>query len=65
MPDVQIHNPWALGEGGWSIVYLQIQKLRLESWKIIQLRGDRRGPMADRVIPLPDAARRRFSAGVS
>lgn len=59
VPDVEIHNPWVLGEGGLSIVYLQIQKLRLERWKIIQLRGGRKGPMADRVIPLPEAARRR------
>lgn len=58
VPDVKIHNPWVLGEGGLSIVYLQIQKLNLDRWKIIQLRGDNPGPMRDRVIPLPPGARR-------
>jgi chlorinating enzyme len=58
VPDVKIHNPWVLGEGGLSIAYLQIQKLDLERWKIVQLRGDNKGPMADRVIPLPAGARR-------
>jgi chlorinating enzyme len=58
VPDVQIHNPWVLGEGGLSIIYLQIRKLNLDRWKIIQLRGERKGPMADRVIPLSEAARR-------
>lgn len=58
VPDVKIHNPWVLGDGGLSIVYLQIQKLNLDRWKIIQLRGDRKGPMADRVIPAPEGARR-------
>jgi chlorinating enzyme len=58
VPDVEIHNPWVLGEGGLNIVYLQIQKLNLDRWKIIQLRGDRKGPMAERVIPLPAGARR-------
>jgi chlorinating enzyme len=58
VPDVEIHNPWVLGEGGLSIVYLQIQKLNLDRWKIVQLRGDKKGPMAERVIPLPDGARR-------
>ncbi|HEY6273844.1 MAG TPA: phytanoyl-CoA dioxygenase family protein [Terriglobales bacterium] len=58
VPDVAIHNPWVLGEGGLSIVYLQIQKLNLDRWKIVQLRGDKKGPMAKRVIPLPKGARR-------
>jgi chlorinating enzyme len=58
VPDVEIHNPWVLGEGGLSVAYLQIQKLNLDRWKIIQLRGDRKGPMADRVIPLPAGALR-------
>jgi chlorinating enzyme len=57
-PDVKIHNPWVLGEGGLSIAYLQVQKLNLDRWKIIQLRGDQKGPMGDRVIPLPAGARR-------
>ncbi len=56
VPDVEIHNPWVLGEGGLSIVYLQIQKLNLDRWKIVQLRGDRKGPMAQRVIPLSEGA---------
>jgi non-heme Fe2+,alpha-ketoglutarate-dependent halogenase len=58
VPDVEIHNPWVLGEGGLSIAYLQIQKLNLDRWKIIQLRGDNKGPMSERVIPVPAAARR-------
>jgi chlorinating enzyme len=58
VPDVKIHNPWVLGEGGLSIIYLQIQKLNLDRWRIVQLRGDKKGPMADRVIPLPEGARR-------
>jgi non-haem Fe2+, alpha-ketoglutarate-dependent halogenase len=58
VPDVEIHNPWVLGEGGLSIVYLQIQKLNLDRWKIVQLRGTKKGPMAKRVISLPEAARR-------
>jgi chlorinating enzyme len=57
VPDVQIHNPWILGEGGLSIAYLQIKNLNLDRWRIVQLRGDRKGPMADRVIPLPEGAR--------
>jgi non-haem Fe2+, alpha-ketoglutarate-dependent halogenase len=57
VPDVEIHNPWVLGEGGLSIAYLQIQKLNLDRWKIIQLRGDKKGPMAERVISLSAAAR--------
>jgi hypothetical protein len=58
VPDVQIHNPWVLGEGGLSIIYVQIRKLNLDKWKIIHLRGEREGPMADRVIPPSKAARR-------
>ena len=58
VPDVEIHNPWVLGEGGLSIVYLQIQKLNLDRWKIVQLRGNKKGPMAERVISLPEGARR-------
>jgi chlorinating enzyme len=58
VPDVEIHNPWILGKGGLSIAYLQIQNLNLDRWKIVQLRGERKGPMAERVIPLPEAARR-------
>jgi chlorinating enzyme len=56
VPEVKIHNAWVLGEGGLSIAYLQIQKLNLDRWKIIQLRGDKKGPMADRVIPAPAGA---------
>lgn len=58
VPDVEIHNPWVLGEGGLSVAYLQIQKLNLDRWKIVQLRGDKKGPMAERVIPLPPGTRR-------
>lgn len=58
VPDVQIHNPWVLGEGGLSIAYLQIRNLNLDRWKIVQVRGDRKGPMAGRVISLPEGARR-------
>jgi len=57
VPDVEIHNPWVLGEGGLSIAYLHIKNLNLDRWKIVQLRGERKGPMADRVIPLPEGAR--------
>jgi chlorinating enzyme len=60
VPDVEIHNPWVLGEGGLNIVYLQIQGLNLDRWRIIQMRGDRKGPMADRVIPIPEGARGRW-----
>jgi len=63
VPDVQIHNPWVLGEGGLSIAYLQIRNLNLDRWRIVQLRGNRKGPMADRVIPLPEGARRWREAG--
>jgi chlorinating enzyme len=62
VPDVQIHNPWVLGEGGLSIAYLQIQKLNLDRWKIIQLRGDKRGPMGDRVTPLSAEAAQWWAA---
>jgi non-haem Fe2+, alpha-ketoglutarate-dependent halogenase len=58
VPEVEIHNPWVLGEGGLSIVYLQIQKLNLDRWKIVQLRGNKKGPMGERVIQPPGAARR-------
>jgi chlorinating enzyme len=60
VPEVEIHNPWVLGEGGLTIVYLQIQKLKLDRWKIIQMRGNRKGPMPDRVIPIPEGARNRW-----
>ncbi|MBV9267708.1 MAG: phytanoyl-CoA dioxygenase family protein [Acidobacteriaceae bacterium] len=63
VPDVKIHNPWVLGEGGLSIAYLQIKNLNLDRWKIIQLRGGKKGPMADRVIPLPEGARRCLASG--
>jgi chlorinating enzyme len=56
VPEVQIHNPWVLGKGGLSIIYLQIQNLSLDRWKIVQVRGKEKGPMADRVIPLPEGA---------
>lgn len=58
VPEVKIHNPWVLGEGGLSIAYLQVQRLNLDRWKIIQLRGDTKGPMAGRVVPVPAGARR-------
>jgi len=58
VPDVEIHNPWVLGKGGLSIVYLQIRNLNFDRWKFVQLRGNKKGPMADRVIPVPEGARR-------
>jgi len=40
LPDVRVHNPWVLGEGGLSIAYLRIQQLRLERWRPILVRGE-------------------------
>lgn len=40
LPDVRVHNPWVLGEGGLSISYLRIQQLRLERWRPIVVRGE-------------------------
>ena len=40
VPDVRVHNPWVLGDGGLSISYLRIQKLRLDRWRPIVVRGE-------------------------
>ena len=58
LPAVQKHNPWLVGEGGVPIAYLQIRNLNLNRSRIVQPWGNRMGPMADRVIPLPEGARR-------
>jgi hypothetical protein len=40
VPDVHIHNPWILGKGGLSISYLRVQKLKLDRWHPIVIRGE-------------------------
>lgn len=51
LPEVEIHNPWVLGEGGLDIAYLRIAKLRLDRWKAMLVRGvDRSGVNGDRVV---------------
>ena len=40
VPDVRVHNPWVLGDGGLSISYLRIQKLRLDRWRPLIVRGE-------------------------
>jgi non-heme Fe2+,alpha-ketoglutarate-dependent halogenase len=51
-PDVRIHNPWVLGEGGLDISYLRIRGLKLDRWRAIEVRGkDRSGVNGRRVIP--------------
>ncbi|MEZ4453138.1 MAG: phytanoyl-CoA dioxygenase family protein [Nannocystaceae bacterium] len=51
VPDVKIHNPWILGEGGLSIAYLRIQQLRLDRWRALLVRGeDRSRANGDRVV---------------
>jgi non-heme Fe2+,alpha-ketoglutarate-dependent halogenase len=53
-PDVEIHNPWVLGEGGLDIAYLRIRGLKLDRWRALQVRGvDRFHANRDRVIPYP------------
>jgi non-heme Fe2+,alpha-ketoglutarate-dependent halogenase len=51
-PDVAIHNPWILGEGGLSISYLRVQKLNLDRWRPLVVRGEDTAKLnGDRVIP--------------
>jgi chlorinating enzyme len=51
-PDVRIHNPWVLGEGGLDIAYLRIAKLQLDRWRALQVRGvDRFHVNGDRIVP--------------
>src|SRR5262249_33851466 len=51
VPDVRIHNPWILGEGGLSISYLRVQKLKLDRWRPIVIRGEDTAKVnGDRVI---------------
>jgi non-heme Fe2+,alpha-ketoglutarate-dependent halogenase len=51
-PDVAIHNPWILGEGGLSISYLRIQKLNLDRWRPLVVRGEDTHKLnGERVIP--------------
>lgn len=50
LPDVRIHNPWVLGEGGLSIAYLRIQQLRLDRWRPILVRGEDRSGVNGRVL---------------
>jgi non-heme Fe2+,alpha-ketoglutarate-dependent halogenase len=51
VPDVRVHNPYVLGDAGLSISYLRIQKLRLDRWRPILVRGhDRSGINGERVI---------------
>ncbi len=40
VPDVTIHNPWILGEGGLSISYLRVQNLNLDRWRPLIVRGE-------------------------
>jgi non-heme Fe2+,alpha-ketoglutarate-dependent halogenase len=51
-PNVRIHNPWVLGEGGLDISYLRIRGLELDNWRAVEVRGsDRSGVNGSRVIP--------------
>lgn len=51
-PDVRIHNPWILGKGGLSISYLRVQKLNLDRWRPLVVRGTDTAKLnGDRVIP--------------
>jgi len=50
-PDVLVHNPWVLGDGGLTIAYLRVRKLKLDRWRAIRVRGDNSGVNADRVLP--------------
>jgi non-heme Fe2+,alpha-ketoglutarate-dependent halogenase len=51
VPDVRVHNPWVLGDGGLSISYLRIQKLRQDRWRPIVVRGsDTARVNGDRVL---------------
>jgi non-heme Fe2+,alpha-ketoglutarate-dependent halogenase len=51
VPDVRIHNPWILGKGGLSISYLRVQKLNLDRWRPIVVRGEDTAKLnGDRVI---------------
>jgi chlorinating enzyme len=51
-PNVRIHNPWVLGEGGLDISYLRIQGLKLDRWRPLLVRGQDTAKVNDRVIPL-------------
>lgn len=52
VPDVHIHNPWVLGKGGLSISYLRVQKLVLDRWHPVVIRGEDTARLnGDRVIP--------------
>lgn len=52
VPEVKIHNPWVLGEGGLDIAYLRIRGLKLDRWRAIEVRGtDRTGVNGRRVVP--------------
>ncbi len=52
VPDVRIHNPWVLGDGGLTIAYLRIHQLRLDRWRALLVRGEDRSHVnGDRVLP--------------
>ncbi|GEM_PF-235063 len=51
-PEVGIHNPWVLGDGGLDIAYLRVRGLELDRWRAVQVRGtDRARVNGDRVVP--------------
>ncbi|MCB9570290.1 MAG: phytanoyl-CoA dioxygenase family protein [Myxococcales bacterium] len=51
VPDVRIHNPWVLGDGGLTIAYLRIHQLRLDRWRALLVRGEDRARVnGDRVL---------------
>lgn len=51
VPDVRIHNPWVLGEGGLSIAYLRIKGLKLDRWRPLVVRGEDTAKLnGDRVL---------------
>lgn len=52
VPDVAIHNPHILGDGGLSISYLRVQNLNLDRWRPLVVRGEDTAKVnGERVIP--------------